>query len=360
MRPPDLRSSSVTLAALLALAGPAWSQPALDRSIVFDVMAGTAPGVGARAAAMGDAQVAVATDATAFYWNPAGLAFDRARGWHTPSIRYSSTDLPFFDLRDMLDVSHSEGDIGAGDFRLLQRYEGRTVRAGGSAMMAWREDNLVAGAYVQGVGAMRVEDIGQQRISLVGWGLDATCLGLAYGDNWRDDLAWGVQGGLLRGGFGRSWGQVQDQGGPSYPSTIGHVTDHANGFNINAGIMYRPNERVSIGLVGRNLNSPTLHFSRDAALSFRPSVHLGVAVFSDDGRTVGAADLHNALDSNDQGGVFCIGVEHQVSGDLALRAGLNGGDLRFGAGYRSGDWHLEFAAALDLAEELALSAWAEH
>jgi len=52
------------------------------------LMAGLAPGPGARAAAMGEAHVAVARDASALYWSPAGFALRDDGQWHAVSAHY--------------------------------------------------------------------------------------------------------------------------------------------------------------------------------------------------------------------------------------------------------------------------------
>ena len=70
----SLTVQMVVIAGWATLATTVWAQVPVQPDVVNEVPAGLAPGIGARAAAMGDAYVALATDTSALYWNPAGLA----------------------------------------------------------------------------------------------------------------------------------------------------------------------------------------------------------------------------------------------------------------------------------------------
>ena len=94
---------ALTIAAVLAFAGQAVAQ--IEGP--YHLMAGLAPGIGERAAAMGDAQVAVARDATALYWNPAALALSGRRQWHVGSAHFEGYHLDLDELGDMLSRSWS-------------------------------------------------------------------------------------------------------------------------------------------------------------------------------------------------------------------------------------------------------------
>ncbi|MCX5800246.1 MAG: PorV/PorQ family protein [Candidatus Eisenbacteria bacterium] len=69
----------ITAIMLLAIGSTTWLVSTADCDEVTG-LSFLKIGVGARAAAMGSAQVAVAADATSLYWNPAGLAF--VDGWN--------------------------------------------------------------------------------------------------------------------------------------------------------------------------------------------------------------------------------------------------------------------------------------
>ncbi len=354
---PRISPSVTTIsAALLAFAFAVPASAQLSRDVVNGVLVGLAPGVGARAAGMGDAHVAVASDATAMYWNPAGLALQPATGLHFPSVRYSGEALSISDLTDMLDIAHGGRNLRMADYLLLQQYLGPNAHAEASAMGAWRDGRWAFGAYAQGMAEFAVEDIGSDRLAVTGFGLDATSYGLAYADRISEGLYWGAQAGLLKIGVGRTRGRVGDNGDGTYTSTVTHNTNHASDWNLNAGLMYQPNDNVRWGLVGRNLNSPGINYWQDFTVEYEPSLHAGVAVWSDDGRTLGALDLHNVFEAKGEGSELCLGLEHQVSDTVALRAGLKGDETNLGAGFTLANWAISVASGLPFNEELSLTA----
>ena len=356
-----MRRTVVALAvAALLCAMVAEAQREVAREVINGVLAGVAPGVGARAAGMGDAHVAVATDATAFYWNPAGLAYGGGAEWALPTLRYRSSALGLGDVADMLSIAHDDANLGAAEFALMERFEGENVQLGASAFTAYRNGNWAIGAYAQGMAEFVLQDIGTERMWIFGYGLDATSYGAAYGAMLGNGLAWGVQAGFLKAGMGRTKGVLRDEGDGTYTSSIEYRTNHASDWNANVGLMYEPAERVRVGLVGRNINSPTLRFWDDNIVDYDPSIHLGVATWSTDGRTLFAADLHNVFSSNSEGSELCLGVERQVNSGVTVRAGLKDGDVTFGAGITAGGWNFALATGLPLDEELTISASVEH
>lgn len=334
--------------------GTGWGQGGVQPEVINSLPAGTGPGVGARAAAMGDAFVAVASDASALYWNPAGLALAGRGGWQPVSIRYQSEGLGVGDLLQMVDIIGG-GEISADDYRLMETLVGQTTRVGGAAMVGYRGGRWMVGAYAQAISAFAIEDRGQGELRLVGYGLDVSSYGGAYADRLAQDLYWGVQVGWLKGGAGRTWGSAI-LSGDEVSSTLRHRSNHATSWNANLGLMYQPGEQVRCGLVVRNLNGPTLNFSETTVVDYDPSVHVGVAVWSEDGRTLGAADVHNIFRGNGESAVVCLGVEQLLSERVALRAGLNDGEFTFGAGLRLGSVQLDLASSLPVDEGISLSA----
>ena len=285
----------------------------------------------------------------------AGLAVDPRSQWDLMSVRYSSDNLGVGDLVDILDIITSSGGFTMSDYRLLDRLTGRTTRVGGSAMVGYRGGNWAVGAYAQAISGFSVENVGAQELRLVAYGLDVTSYGGAYADALTDDLWWGVQLGWLKGGKGFSRGNMTSGAG-GVTSTIRHRSNHDTDWNANLGLMYQAADRVRCGLVVRNINSPTLNFWSNDVVDYDPSVHIGVAGWSSDGRTVGAVDVHNLFHSNGEGAALCLGVEHHVSDGVALRAGLRDGDFTFGAGFNMGGLRLDVATGLPLDEDLTLTA----
>jgi len=126
---------------LLGMMRPAWSQSDKDSGVQFvadvsGVGTGAASfleiGVGARAMAMGGAYSAVANDATALYWNPAGIAWVSApqcelshNKWLVDTYHdFAGVVVPVPVLRSTVGVSYNSLDYGDEPVRTVDRPEG--------------------------------------------------------------------------------------------------------------------------------------------------------------------------------------------------------------------------------------------
>lgn len=92
-------------AALWAWAGPSWAGSA-EQGTAAALFLGIGPG--ARAAALGEAYTAVADEASAMYWNPAGLSRVEKRSLHLMHANYlGAADFEYFAF------GHNAGRFGA-------------------------------------------------------------------------------------------------------------------------------------------------------------------------------------------------------------------------------------------------------
>lgn len=295
------RLSAIALAlCLFALAGPAGAQE--DTRYAGDPLL---LGAGARSLGMGSAYVAVSDDATAVYWNPAGLVRLRSRE---------------------LQVQHAEqfGGAVAHDVFTL---------AGPSRLGGFGAGLLRLG--VDGIKLTALEDparpAGPDNRPLVSQVVAATdySLYLSYGRRLRPDLSLGASLKLVWRNLGAGSG---------------------NGYGIDLGALYTPGPALTVGLTIRNLTRTRIAFDSGASDRISPSLLLGAAYIRPvpalGGRTVWSVSIHLGEEKSgveDVQGVQA-GVEYLFRDRLAFRVGMEGDHFTVGAGLR-----LYNRFALDLA-----------
>ena len=226
---------------------------ALGLALVTLLAAGpvAAQTLGARAAGLAEAFVAVADDATSVYWNPAGMA--------TGSY-----------LSLVLDFGAGELDQGpgrAGRGRSGTRFIGATMPALG---LAHRQSRLVAPAPAGSAGSSRQD--GRQSVQ----GLAISTAGATVAQSITDYLVVAGTVKLLRGSVS---GGVVDAGDP------GAALDRADAltdvgttrFDVDAGAMVTVG-RWRAGLAARNLSAPSFDAPADGEpLRVDREVRAGVA-----------------------------------------------------------------------------------
>ncbi len=308
--------------------------------------------VGARALGMGGAFTAVSDDATAPYWNPAGMVY-----------------LPY---REVI-PQHQEkfGKLANHD------YIGAVFPLGGPK----------GHGSALGVGLLRfaVDDIpitprpGALRpgIDFLDYGADGdpTTPDAGQGDGvWEpgerllispedlymassSDMAGMISYARQRGerwAFGGSLKFVRQ----SIPDTLPgeHVTSF--GAGLDAGALYMPTDAVTLGAVVHDLTTTYLAWSNGTREYIIPTLDTGVAVTfhpADRHALTCALDLAWGFDNRTSdaqihvGGVTWdvrTGLEYWYRNMLALRTGVNGKDLAFGAGLRYKQVGVDYAAQL--------------
>jgi len=341
------------LAVALSIATPGAAEA--RREALNELLAGLAPGIGARAGAMGDAFVAVADDATALFWNPAGLAIrPHARELHWATVRHGSSDVALTDLGTMFDAVNGR-ELGPGDFDFLAGLADDRVFVGASAMAGYRSGRWAFGAFTQALTASDVTRRAEDRVRVTSWGMDFTTVGVAYADSLTDRLHWGVEAGRLFSGCGWARGNVVRHASGRTINQIVKNTEHASTWTANVGLLYLADDQTRVGLVGRNIISPELDFPGAPAVTCDPSFDLGVAwADPEQGLTV-SADLHNLTGSNYVNARPSAGLEKRLSPSWLARVGVDEESILAGVGLEAGSFRLDLGFGVDPTEHLMLT-----
>lgn len=268
-------------------------------------------GMGARAAGMGNAFVAVADDATALYWNPAGLALVASR---------LETDL---------------GSVTMGDERSFH-----------TAALAMRFQRDIGGE--EGTGSFEADD---RRIFRKAH--DQRVYGVGFGA-----LSFGVTEIGGRGEFGDELADLSDRE-TAYTAGVGvkafedlmvglsadYMTQSlagskATGLGFGLGALWRsPEEAWTVGFSGRGLGAGLTWSVHDPVvdqnLKYTEAVgmtgSLGLCRRSPSGKWAVSVEGRYQSDQDIQGHA---GLEWVLFRTLSLRAGINAYDPTFGAGLK--------------------------
>ncbi len=242
-------------------------------------------GVGARAAAMGEAYTAVVGDQAGSFWNPAGVAALRGK--------------------DFL-ATHHRSLQG-----LQQTYAG------------WAYGNGIRGIGlslgIHSLGGLETRT-GPTAEPLGRFSLFEVNTGLTVSQRFKERMYAGVNVRLLHEAIG---------------------SDTASGFAVDLGLIYRtPIDGLTVGAAQRNWGRTT-RLGRERVPLPR-TVRLGAAVAR--GRVSGSADLR--FPKGGERGVN-LGVEYSHREMIFLRAGYRSGsetrDLSYGFGIRRGNWRISYA-----------------
>ncbi len=310
--------------------------------------------VGARAIGMGGAFVAVADDATAPYWNPAGMVY-----------------LPY---REIL-PQHSEkfGSLVNHDYLgaviPLGGKAGRQAAIGVALIRSAVDDIAITPRPSALVPFIDFDDYGRDNDQNT---IDQD--GSQNDGKWEPGerlhipeneifLASNADYALFTS-FARHHGIHWAYGGSlkfvrqSIPDTIPgeHVTSFGAGLDVAA--LYMPTDAVTIGAVARDLTTTYLAWSNGSREVVNPTLDTGTALnFFPAPRhaLTWALDLAWSFDGRrldsqlKLGGVnvdLRTGLEYWYNNTFALRTGANGKDLAFGAGVRYKQIGVDYAADL--------------
>jgi hypothetical protein len=344
---------AVVIAALVA--GSAIAVADVVTPAAPQVFSGSGVGVGTRALGMGGAYTALANDATAMYWNPAGVTRVKGVKWALPVTAHSDG----IDITGEASAAYDafKGDAtDAGQFATIKDIARRSgdspvsLTAGGFTGFAFRD--VVVGAYAE-AGARAILDYTDttttESVAVNGGASWYYTFGGAMARSVRPDLKVGV---ALR----KVWASFENA---SYTATrdkaTGVVTDNHTespeyedqAIAADLGFLYTPPTipGFSAGLMIRNLNAPSLNMSAGegavAHARLERSANLGVA-YTVEGLTV-AVDVHNLFDAGNAGRTYHAGAEKHF-GPIAARAGVNDGDIVLGAGIDLGKFTIELVA----------------
>ncbi len=333
------------VAALLVVAGPASATKYAGEFMKIPV--------GARAVGMGSAFVAVADDATAPYWNPAGMVFLPYReGFLQHAEQFGSLVNHDFggvvmplkgEPRHGAALGISGTWVGVNDIPLTPR-EGQ-LRPGIDFLDYGTDNDPLTPGNGQGNG---VWDRGERLLLRPEDLYMASSADLAIGVSYARQRS-------QRWAFGGTLKFVRQ----SLPDTVfgQHVT--SNGAGLDAGLLYMASDAVTIGAVVHDLTTTYLSWSNGVREFVAPTVTTGAAFNFNPAQRhalTWAFDLgwnfeDRAYDGELKlGGVTAdvrTGLEYWYRNTLALRSGVNGKDLTFGLGVRYKHFGADYAADLN-------------
>lgn len=300
-------------------------------------------GAGARALGMGGAFLAVADDATAGYWNPAGLNYLRHR-----SVLYMHSEEQRSQVQyDFIGLALPQGGE-----------PGSRSALGVSLLRLGVDDIPVTPSAEELRPGIDFED---------GDGNPATNLPTENNGRWdvgerlflsdfkyesSNDFA-----GLFS--YARDLSPRLTLGGSLkvlYRTLVGHS---AWGAGLDAGLTYQVSQSASVALVARDLTTTLMSWDTGTTESIAASVSLGGQVthaLSPMHVVTGAANVRldkssRRIDSNFGGdgmaGELHVGGEYWYHNAFALRTGVSGRDLTFGAGFRRQGLGIDYAAVFN-------------
>ena len=251
--------------------------------------------VGARALGMGGAFVAVADDATANYWNPAGL---------TNVFSSAVLDVQLIDTRFDPDPTRREGTKDLTTFAALAS---PTLGLSYYRLRSWQVDR-VAGGGLDG------------RITASLTSLVTHHAGITVVQSFGPGLAVATVMKVVRGTVAVGSG---DGGAPVealFDQTSGMSGRSTTRLDLDVGVMIGVGA-VRVALVGRNLREPKFAASDDAAVGLRRQFRAGLAVRPTRSLVVAVdADLSITAAAAGPRRSIAVGAEQRL-GRLVVRAG---------------------------------------
>lgn len=308
--------------------------------------------VGARAVGMGGAFSAIADDATSAFWNPAGmvyLPYKEAFLQHAEKFGslvnhdFAAAVFPMKNgevNRSAIGISLSA--VGVTDIPI-------TPRPGGLAPGDWLDFGTDNDPTTPGNGQGNgVWDPGERLL------ITSDDLFLASSMDMSLSLGYALQR-SRKWAFGASVKFVRQ----SLPDTLPgeHVTSF--GAGLDAGALYMPNDAITFGVVFHDLTTTYLTWSNGvreivspslvtgAAVNFYPATGHALTWGTDLAWDFEGRDLDSQLKLGFLNADLRVGLEYWYKSTLALRSGLNGKDLDFGAGVRYRHFGIDYAAALN-------------
>ena len=309
--------------------------------------------MGARAIGMGGAFTAVCDDASAAWWNPAGMVFLPYREvmiQHAEQFGSLETHDVLTGVFPLGGEKGHQAALGVSLVRVAVDDIPITPRPGslrpGIDFLDYGIDNdPTTPDYGQGDG---IWEPGERLL------LTADNLYMASSSQMVGTISYAKHHGT-RWTFGGNLKFARQ----SLPDTIPgeHVTSF--GAGLDAGVIYMPTDAITIGAMMRDLTTTYLAWSNGTRETVIPSLTTGSGFNfypAEHHAMTWGVDIawgfeNRALDSQVHVGSvtldFRTGLEYWYRNTLALRTGVNGKDLTFGAGLRYKQLGFDYAASLN-------------
>jgi len=297
--------------------------------------------VGARAAGMGGAGVAVTSDAYATYWNPAGLAMSK-----TVDIRvgFSVQAIDRVGVNDTLKDIENLDKNNVANLGQLQSLVDKINRPGASVSAIGAGGLYIKGYYGDHAFGVSVADVATAgmfaptRLTAVNnggtlsvngqlalQGLEARQATFSYAYAFLDrTLSVGITGKLIQGAAYNGTAPVTN-GEVDVTDSLGKAK-LSTAFGIDVGAVYRPSSWLRVGIVAKDINAPSFD-TKTAGQQFKlePQVRGGIAVNPWDSLTV-TADMdvtsNRTLTPGIKSQVLSVGAEQTIFSEmLAFRVG---------------------------------------
>lgn len=308
--------------------------------------------VGARAVGMGGAFSAIADDATAPFWNPAGmvyLPYKEAFLQHAEQFgslvnhNFASMVWPIAsgeDRRSALGVTFTW--VGVDDIPI-------TPRPGGLKPGDWYDYGTDNDPTTPGNGQGNgVWDPGERLLitsdDLFMASSSDMALSLSYARQRGRHFAWAGAVKFVR---------------QSLPDTLPgeHVTSF--GAGLDASVIYMPNDAITLSAVMHDLTTTYITWSNGprenvspnlvtgSSFQFRPAEEHALTWGLDMAWDFEGRDLDSQMKLGPVNADLRTGLEYWYRHTLALRSGVNGKDLAFGTGVRYRHFGVDYAASLN-------------
>lgn len=251
-------------------------------------------GAGARALGLGGAFVALSDDATAFYWNPAGLARPQKREAHAQHTEQfgGSINHDIIALRFPI----RKGGLGIGLVRL---------GVDDIALTTLEDPNRPLGPDNRPTLSQSV-------------GTTDNALYLSYAHRINPTFMLGITTKFIHRDLNIGTG---------------------SGFGIDLGIIYRHKRRLTFGLTIRDITKTHIRFEGGKSDTISPHLLLGASYvydISQKNRLLSSLDLHlnNSTSGIDNNALLSLGIEYRFQEKLMLRLGRHKTHYAAGAGIK--------------------------
>ncbi len=346
--------------------------PALSAAVEF-VM------VGPRAVGMGGAGVAVTTDSLATYWNPAGLALTQ-----TVDIR-AHVSAQGIDRAGIIDTLEDIDDINDNDTSAANqaRLQSRLDELNGASLSALAAFGLyfkghpgehAFGMNISNVGTggvftstpltavvsgSELDVAGDLQVNF----LEAQQLSFSYAYAMLEKkVSLGITGKIIKG-VAYSRGIDVDEFDDDFD-----ISDELKNskksyeFGIDIGALIHPVPWLQVGIVGKDLNTPSFKTQNDGKFKLRPQVRTGVAFIPHASTIITFdADLtkNKTLVPGIRSRVLSLGIEQGIVEVVFLRAGLlknvedaeSGLTPTAGLGIHLGAFHFDVGGGYDIDDD---------